>query len=103
MVSGQRLGNSINQSKRVLEDYIMSHEETFRLTKDASNKLSILLKRLEVYQFIPSNTPYGVFNLSRETFYSTLTVIITYIVVLIKIRGSIKLHEGDIATTTKNT
>ena len=97
MASGQRLGNSINQSKRVLEDYIMSHDTTFRLTKNVSNKLSVLQKRLEVYQFVPPITPYGVFNLNRKTFYSTLTVIITYIVVLIKLRGGTKLTSdvGD--------
>ena len=96
MVSGEKLGNAIIQSKRDLEDYCITHEETFKLTKPVSNKLLVLQKRLNFYQFVSPITPYGVLNLSRKTFYSTLAVIITYIVVLIKLRG------GTIITSEKD-
>ena len=86
MNSGQRLGNSIAQSKRALEDYTIAHESAFQLTAQYSTKLKVLQKRLDTYQLVHPISPYSVFNLSRKTFYSTVALMITYIVVLIKLR-----------------
>ena len=92
MNSGQRLGNCVAQSKRALEDYTLAHESAFQLTAQYSTKLKVLQKRLDTYQLVHPISPYSVFNLSRKTFYSTLALIITYIVVLIKLREP---KQGD--------
>ena len=92
MNSGQRLGNSVAQSKRALEEYTLTHESAYQLTAQYSTKLKVLQKRLDTYQLVHPISPYSVFNLSRKTFYSTLALIITYIVVLIKLREP---KQGD--------
>ena len=86
MNSGQRLGNSVAQSKRALEEYTLAHKSSFQLTIQNSTKLKILQKRLDIYQLVHPISPYSVFSLNRKTFYSTVALIITYIVVLIKLR-----------------
>ena len=86
MESGQRLGTSINQSKRALEEYTLTTESAFVLTTHYSTKLKVLQKRLDTYQLVHPISPYSMYNLSRKTFYSTLALIITYIVILIKLR-----------------
>lgn len=88
MNSGQILLNRIKQSKLSLEDTIMSQETPSKMKKDRCNKLFVLRKRLEVYLFLHPIAPYSVFTLSSKTFYATLATILTYIVVLIKLRGS---------------
>ena len=90
MDSGQRLGTSINQSKRALEEYTLANESVFVLTTHYWSKLKILQKRLDTYQLVHPISPYSMYNLSRKTFYSTLALIITYIVVLIKLRDGPK-------------
>ena len=86
MNSGQRLGNSVAQSKRALEEYTLFHKSSFQLTIQYSTKLKVLQKRLDTYQLVHPISPYSVFSLNRKTFYSTVALIITYIVVLIKLR-----------------
>ena len=86
MGSGQRLGTSVIQAKRALEEYTLTYEAKFMLSRQYTSKLSTLQKRLDVYQVIHPITPYSVFNLSRKTYYSTLGIILTYIVLLIKLR-----------------
>ena len=88
--SGQRLGTSINQSKRALEEHTLANESSFVLTTHYSSKLKVLQKRLDTYQLVHPISPYSMYNLSRKTFYSTLALIITYIVVLIKLRDGPK-------------
>ena len=87
MESGQRLGINVIQSKRALEEYSLIHEIESVLTIQYSRKLSMLQKRLDVYQVMHPISPYSVFNLSYKTYYSTLGVILTYIVLLIKLKG----------------
>ena len=94
MDSGQRLGNGVIQSKRALEEYTISQEADLALSRKYANKLTILQKRLDAYQLIHPISPYSVFNLSRKTFYSTLGVILTYIVLLIKLRDVPKGKHG---------
>ena len=47
MNSGQRLGTSINQSKRALEEYTLVHESAFLLTSHYTSKRKVLQKRLD--------------------------------------------------------
>ena len=94
MDSGQRLGNGVIQSKRALEEYTLSNEVDLVLSRKYASKLTILQKRLDAYQLIHPISPYSVFNLSRKTFYSTLGIILTYIVLLIKLRDVPKERDG---------
>ena len=87
MKAGQILGNRIKQSRMALEDNIISQVTPPKLTKNGCNKLFLLRKRLEVYQFLYPMAPYGVFALGYRTFFATLATVVTYIVVLIKLRG----------------
>ena len=85
MKAGQSLGNTINLSRRTLEDLIIQTPPS-KLKEEEVNILTILRKRLEAYQYLPPITPYSVFSLNNRTFYSTMTIMITYMVVLIKLR-----------------
>ena len=95
MDSGQRLGTSINQSKRALEEHTLANESAFVLTTHYSEKLKVLQKRLDTYQLVHPISPYSMYNLSRKTFYSTLALIITYIVILIKLRDDPNQGSDD--------
>ena len=95
MDSGQRLGTSINQSKRALEEHTLANESAFVLTTHYSEKLKVLQKRLDTYQLVHPISPYSMYNLSRKTFYSTLALIITYIVILIKLRDGPNQGSDD--------
>ena len=87
MDSAQNLGNEIKKSKRVLEDAILSQDNDSGNEIRNVNKTFVLWKRLEVYQMLPPISPYSVVSLGHRTFWATLASIITYIVVLIKLRG----------------
>ena len=88
MNSGQRLLMKVKQSKRALENNIIGIKSTFSFSHESNNSLSVLRKRLEVYQYLPPMSPFGIFSLSNKTFYATLATIISYIIILIKLRGA---------------
>ena len=101
MDSGQQLGTIVNQSKRALEEYSLAQESAFQLTSHYSSKLMVLQKRLDTYQLVHPISPYSVFNLSRKTFYSTLAAILTYIVVLIKLRDGPRQGSANVSESCK--
>ena len=84
MNSGQRLCYKIARSRRAFENNIILKECIE--AKDAC-KQNVLQKRLEVYQFVCPISPYALFGLNNKTFYATLATIISYLVILIKLRG----------------
>ena len=89
MESGQKLAVTVKKAKRLLEDVMLCHQKNpLREPEQFSNTFLILQKRLEVYQLIHPISPYSVFNLSSKTFYSTLAMTFTYIVILIKVRNA---------------
>ena len=87
MKSGQLLTIKIKQVRRTLEDSLIQQDAPFNLTDKSSDKLSVLRKRLEVYQYLSPISPYAVFGLSNRAFCATLATTVTYIIVLIKLRG----------------
>lgn len=87
MDSGQQLAVQIKQSRRGLEDLMINQDAPGSLNESSSNKLCVLRKRLEVYQYLNPISPYAVFGLSNRAFCGTLASIVTYIIVLIKLRG----------------
>ena len=99
MDSGQRLGANVLQSKRALEEYGLNYERDFMQSRQNASKLTTLQKRLDMYQLIHPISPYNVFNLSRKTFYSTLGIILTYIVLLIKLKDVTKSMRSDDEST----
>ena len=88
MASGQQLSIKVKQARRVLDDVIMKENMAFIGNKGERDKVYVLRKRLEVYQYLSPITPYGVFTLSSKTFCTTLASVITYLVVLIKLQGA---------------
>ena len=86
MKSGQQLGNIIRESRMNLEEILLKFPPS-KMKEEEVNKISILGSRLESYQLTPPITPYGIFSLNNKTFFATLATMITYIVVLIKLRG----------------
>ena len=86
MHSGQILGNKIKQSTVVLDDMIIAQDIPSRWKEENCNKLFVLRKRLDVYQFLYPVAPYSVFALSSRTFCATLATMLTYIVLLVKLR-----------------
>ena len=87
MDSAQTLGNEIKKTKRVLEEIMIRQEYNSSNEFKNTNKMFVLRKRLEVYQLFPPISPFSVVSLGHRTFGATLATIITYIVVLIKLRG----------------
>ena len=103
MASGQRLTIKVKQSRRTLEDTMMKKDMSYIAYKGECDKLHILWKRLEVYQYLFPIAPYAVFALSNKTFCTTLASVITYIIVLIKLRGvetSKAIPEAILMNTT---
>ena len=88
MASGQRLAAAIKRSTRVLEGIFMNKKSTTTNTEPHFDKLFVLRKRLEVYQYLNPISPYATFGLSNKTFYGTMATVLTYIVVLVKLRGA---------------
>ena len=62
---------------------------------------TVLRKRLEVYQYLNPISPYAVFGLSNKAFGGTLASIVTYIIVLIKLRG-VETAKSSLALDTVN-
>ena len=87
MSSGQRLLIKVKQSKRALENSIINIKSTSSLSEKCKKDFSVLRKRLEVYQYLPPISPYGIFGLSNKTFCATLATMISYIIILVKLRG----------------
>ena len=86
MRSGQVLSNIIKESRISLEEALIENPPSKMKDEDV-NKINILRSRLESYQLTPPITPYGIFSLNNKTFFATLATMITYMVVLIKLRG----------------
>ena len=80
------LSNILRESRLNLEE-ILFDLPLSKLNEEEVNKITILRSRLESYQLIPPITPYGIFSLNNRTFVATLATMITYIVVLVKLRG----------------
>ena len=86
MNAGQILSVKITQVRRMFENYVFLKE--YKGANDESSSKSYLLqKRLEMYQYAAPISPYAVFSLNNKTFCATVATIITYIVILIKLRG----------------
>ena len=86
MNAGQQLSIKIKQSRRAFENNIILKEST-GMNDVYRQKLYMLQKRLEVYQYVAPLSPYAVFGLNNKTFCATLATIISYIVIMIKLRG----------------
>lgn len=84
MNSGQQLSYKLARSRRAFENKIILNG--YIETKDTC-KQNVLQKRLDVYQYVCPISPYALFGLNNKTFYATLATIISYIVILIKLRG----------------
>ena len=87
MESAQELGNEIKKTKRVLEDVIIRQDSNSSNDMRNINKIFVLRERLESYQLLPPISPFSVVSLGHRTFWATLATILTYIIVLIKLRG----------------
>ena len=87
MASGQELSVKVKRSRRTLEDAMMEGNLACVGNNGECDKVDILRKRLEIYQYLCPISPYAVFTLSTKTFCTTLASVITYIVILIKLRG----------------
>ena len=68
MASGQQLSVKVKQARRVLDDVIMKENTAFVANRGECDKVYILRKRLEVYQYLCPIAPYGVFALSSKVF-----------------------------------
>ena len=86
MNSGERLWIKVKQSKRIFENRIILNE-LIRIQDSDRQKSYVLQKRLDVYQYVPPISPYAAFGLNNNTFYATLATVISYVVILIKLRG----------------
>ena len=105
MVSGQELSAKVKRSKRTLEDAIIEGNPASVGNSGECDKVYILRKRLEMYQYLCPIAPYAVFTLNTKTFCTTLASVITYIVILIKLRGvetSKVTTEAILANDTAN-
>ena len=87
MKSGEVLAINVKKSRRALEDIMINQSKVNSLSQKAINKISVLHRRLEVYHFLQPISPHSIFGLSTRTFCGTLATVITYIVVLVKVRG----------------
>ena len=85
MKSGQRLGYKMKQSKRVLEDTLLVQGASAKHKHPNIHKIMVLQQRLGIDGPI---SPYNVVTIGSRTFYATLATVLTYIVILIKLRGS---------------
>ena len=86
MNAGQTLSVKVKQARRAFENNVFIKQ--YKGANDESSTKSYLLhKRLEMYQYAAPISPYAVFSLNKKTFCATVATIITYIVILIKLRG----------------
>ena len=105
MASGQELSVKVKRSRRTLEDAIIEGNLVCVGNNGQCDKVDILRKRLEVYQYLCPIAPCAVFTLNTKTFCTTLASVITYIVILIKLRGvetSKATTEAIVANNTAN-
>ena len=105
MASGQALSVKVKWSRRTLEDAIIEGNLACIGNNRECDKVDILRKRLEIYQYLCPIAPHGVFTLNTKTFCTTLASVITYIVILIKLRGvetSKAATESILANNTTN-
>ena len=103
MASGQELSVKVKRSRRTLEDAMMEGNLACVGNNGECDKVDILRKRLEIYQYLCPISPYAVFTLSTKTFCTTLASVITYIVILIKLRGVETSKASTEAILTNNT
>ena len=103
MASGQELSVKVKRSRRTLEDAMMEGNLACIGNNGECDKVDILRKRLEIYQYLCPISPYAVFTLSTKTFCTTLASVITYIVILIKLRGVETSKASTEAILTNNT
>ena len=85
MKSGQQLGVRIKQSKRAFEDYCLAQGGSTQLKYQSSNIFFVLQQRLGIDCPI---APFYLFNVNSRTFFATLATVVTYLVILIKLRGA---------------
>ena len=100
MKSGQQLGVSIKQSKRALEDYCLAQGDSTQFKYPISNTFFVLQQRLGIDFPI---APFYLFNVNSRTFFATLATVVTYLVILKKLRGaetsnSIAIVSGNSTT-----
>ena len=91
MNCGDKLWRKVKQSRRTLENAIMLNDSIGIKEKDRQ-KSYVLQKRLDVYQYLPPISPYSAFGLCGKTFSATLATVISYVVILIKLRGADDKH-----------
>ena len=85
MSSGQRFGNCVNETRRVLDRYEILRKSDLPITKQYSTKLSQLQKRLDIYRSLHPISPYKIIDLNLKTFWATLAAIIGHILTLTKL------------------
>ena len=86
MNKGQMLSIKVKQCRRAFENNVFINQ--YKAMDDEYKQKSLMLqKRLEMYQYVAPISPYAVFGLNNKTFCATLATIISYIVILIKLRG----------------
>ena len=86
MKSGQILTCAIKSSSEKIED-ILIRVPVSKPYKDIRNRTTILKNKLGTYQSVPPITAYSVISLNNKTFFGTLATMITYMVILMKLRG----------------
>ena len=86
MNSGDRLWKNVKQARRTFENKIILNEG-IEIKDNIKQKSYVLQKRLDVYQYVSPISPYAVFGLCSKTFFATLATVISYVVILIKLRG----------------
>ena len=96
MNAGQQLSLTVKQARRTFESKVIL-EESKGLNEESKNKSQLLQKRLEMYQYVAPISPYAVFGINYKAFFATLATIVSYIVILIKLRGV----ENSKATTNE--
>ena len=84
--AGQRIGVKVKKSSRTLGEVMINQVKPYCLCDKPNNKLSLLRERLEVYHYRQPISPYSVFGLGTKTFCATIATVITYIVVLVKLK-----------------
>ena len=86
MNAGQQLSVKVQQARRTFENKIIL-EDSKRINEEYKHKSHMLQKRLEMYQYVAPISPYSVFGVNNKTFCATLATVVTYMVILIKLRG----------------
>ena len=86
MKSGQILENKVRNAKRSLDQLLFNVKQA-KMNEEELNKLTVLRERLDAYQCLPPIRPYSVFSLNNKTFCATLATTVTYMVILVRLRG----------------